>query len=109
MAANCIDIKPGDDQYEVTRVRWGGSLLEEALLSGETKLLSVAPLAVVPTEVDSPPELTIEEMTPDISEKDLRVRITDRVQPDSDKVSLTDALLWSAADVVWAAQKASKV
>ncbi|MEM7127046.1 MAG: electron transfer flavoprotein subunit alpha/FixB family protein [Chloroflexota bacterium] len=91
MAANCTEIQPSQDGYQVTRVRWGGSLLEEALLKGATKLLSIAPLAVVPTEADSPAELTINEVTPTIADKDLRVRVTSRVQPEADKVSLTDA------------------
>ena len=90
MAANCTEIKAGGDAYHVTRVRWGGSLLEEALLKGTPKLMSVAPLAVVPTTV-TPLTLTINEVAADLSEDDLRVRVTSRVQPDSDKVSLTDA------------------
>ena len=46
MAANVTAVVPGDD-YHITRLRWGGSLLEEARLKGEPKLLTVAPLAVV--------------------------------------------------------------
>src|SRR5262245_53402057 len=45
LAANCIEVRPGE-AYQVTRQRWGGSLLEEARLSGAIKLLTVAPLAV---------------------------------------------------------------
>ncbi|MCA9972789.1 MAG: electron transfer flavoprotein subunit alpha/FixB family protein, partial [Anaerolineales bacterium] len=45
LAANCTAVSPGPD-YTVTRIRWGGSLLEEARLSGAPKLLTVAPLAV---------------------------------------------------------------
>src|SRR3990172_4194446 len=33
MAANCIEVQPGDP-YLVTRLRWVGSLLEEARLKG---------------------------------------------------------------------------
>lgn len=91
MAANCTEIEPQGDSYQVTRVRWGGSLLEEALLSGIVKLMSVAPLAVMPMEVEIPTTIAINEVTPTIAGKDLRVRVTSRVQPDSDKVSLTDA------------------
>ncbi|MGZ8572121.1 MAG: electron transfer flavoprotein subunit alpha/FixB family protein, partial [Actinomycetota bacterium] len=48
-AANCTEVEPGD-AYVVTRLRWGGSLLEEASLSGTVKLLTVAPHALAPEE-----------------------------------------------------------
>ena len=41
MAANCTELRPGS-AFELTRVRWGGSLLEDAALSAGTKLLTVA-------------------------------------------------------------------
>jgi len=44
-AANCIEAAPGDPA-EVTRLRWGGSLLEQARVHGATKLLTVAPHVV---------------------------------------------------------------
>jgi electron transfer flavoprotein alpha subunit len=45
MAANCTAATPGDP-LTLTRVRWGGSLLEEARLHGTPPLLTVAPHAV---------------------------------------------------------------
>ena len=45
MAANCTSAAPGDPMT-VTRVRWGGSLLEEARLHGSPALLTAAPHAV---------------------------------------------------------------
>ena len=44
-AANCTKATPGDP-LTLTRVRWGGSLLEEARLHGSPALLTVAPHAV---------------------------------------------------------------
>src|SRR5580704_3120638 len=44
-AANCTKATPGDP-LTLTRVRWGGSLLEEARLHGTPALLTVAPHAV---------------------------------------------------------------
>ena len=41
VAANVLSVKTGD-AYTLTRVRWGGSLLEEAELSGNIKLMTVA-------------------------------------------------------------------
>ncbi len=45
MAANCVSATPGDP-LTLTRVRWGGSLLEEARLHGTPALLTLAPHAV---------------------------------------------------------------
>ncbi|MDQ6605489.1 MAG: electron transfer flavoprotein subunit alpha/FixB family protein [Actinomycetota bacterium] len=45
LAANCTSITLGDPAT-VVRVRWGGSLLEEARLHGSPKLLTVAPHSV---------------------------------------------------------------
>ncbi|MDO8390054.1 MAG: electron transfer flavoprotein subunit alpha/FixB family protein [Actinomycetota bacterium] len=41
MVANCIEFVPGDT-WTITRVRWGGSLLEQCTLSATTKLVTVA-------------------------------------------------------------------
>lgn len=54
MAANCIDVSQGDasqgDAYQVTRQRWGGSLLQEATLDGDPKLFTVAAYLIPPGE-----------------------------------------------------------
>ncbi len=91
MAANCTTIKAGED-FELTRIRWGGSLLEDATLSGETKLFSVAP-HVISAERAPANSLVVEEVTPELSSKAFRVKITRRDLASGDKVSLTDAKL----------------
>jgi electron transfer flavoprotein alpha subunit len=90
LAANCTAVEAGDD-YKVTRLRWGGSLLEEAKLKGNPKLLTVAPhvMAAEASPGQSQPE--IEVISPTLSAKDFRVRIVDRVQPEGDGISLGDA------------------
>src|SRR5207237_8350140 len=45
MAANCVSITPGDPAA-VTRIRWGGSLLEDARVHGSPLLATVAPHAI---------------------------------------------------------------
>jgi electron transfer flavoprotein alpha subunit len=89
LAANCIEATPGDDAA-VTRVRWGGSLLEEASLHGAVKLLTVQPHAVaVETLPGGTP--TVERFTPNLSESDLAVHVTGRVEAPSGGVSLAEA------------------
>jgi electron transfer flavoprotein alpha subunit len=90
MAANCTEVQPGDP-YLVTRVRWGGSLLEEARLIGTVKLLTVAPHAVAAEEALATGELAITAFTPALAEKDFRVRVTGRVEAAAGKVSLAEA------------------
>ena len=89
----CANVLEGDfdDDYSVTRVRWGGSLLEEATISGETKLLTVAPLSVDASTVDNDEDVEIHEMDVEVEDDDMRVQIVRREVPEQDGVSLTDA------------------
>jgi len=89
LAANCTEAQPGDP-FVVTRLRWGGSLLEEARLKGAVKLLTVAPHAVAAEESPAA-ELAISTFTPALSEKDFRVRVTGRVEAAAGKVALAEA------------------
>ena len=92
LAANCTDAQaqPGDP-FVVTRLRWGGSLLEEARLKGAVKLLTVAPHAIAAEEAPAASEPTIHAFTPALSEKDFRVRVTGRVEAAAGKVALAEA------------------
>jgi electron transfer flavoprotein alpha subunit len=82
MAANCTEATPGNP-LTLTRVRWGGSLLEEARLHGSPALLTVAPHAV---EADSE-DLDIES----IPANEGRVRVLAHAEAVSAGVSLADA------------------
>ena len=90
LAANCTAVTPGDD-YQVTRLRWGGSLWEEAVLKGSPKLLTVAPHAVTAEEGDGAGETAVITLTPTLSEKEFRVRLTGHVPSGKEGVSLADA------------------
>lgn len=90
LAANCIDVQVGDPLV-VTRLRWGGSLLEEARVRGATKLLTVAPHAIAAERASEAAEAVVKSVTPKLDDKDLRVRVTSRIESGSGKVSLGDA------------------
>jgi electron transfer flavoprotein alpha subunit len=83
MAANCVSVTPGPPAM-VKRVRWGGSLLEEARVHGSPLLLTVAPhaLAAAPTSVE------VQHVSP---AEDGVVRVLERSQVSSGGVSLADA------------------
>src|SRR5262249_3325227 len=85
LAANVTEVR-GD---EVTRVRWGGSLLEEARLHGDPKLLTVAPHAVAAAAPDTP--AATETFAPDRATDDLIVRVEEHRAAASTGVSLAEA------------------
>jgi electron transfer flavoprotein alpha subunit len=90
LAANCIEVQSGDS-FQVTRQRWGGSLLEEAQLHGECKLLTVAPLVVPVEEVAEPAVAALSEFTPTLDDNAFRVRVTDRTSSGEGGISLGEA------------------
>jgi electron transfer flavoprotein alpha subunit len=91
MAANCTDAVPGDPYYSVTRVRWGGSLLEEAQLSGAIKLMTVVEHAVSAEESAAAREVRVVPFTPVLADDEFRVQVSARVEPETDRVSLPTA------------------
>ena len=86
LAANCTEVH-GD---QVTRIRWGGSLLEEARLDAPTKLLTVAPHTVAAEAAGAP--ATVEPFTPVLTDAETSVRVLEHVPTSTGgKVSLADA------------------
>ena len=90
LAANCVRATPGDPA-EVTRVRWGGSLLEEARVHGAVKLLTVAPHAVAIEPAAAGGAAAVEPFTPALRDEDLVVRISERVDTSTGGLSLAEA------------------
>jgi len=85
-AANCIAATPGDP-VTVTRLRWGGSLLEEAHLHSPRALITVAPHTV---DADTGPPPVEVDVTP-AAEADLLVHVSGHVTPSNGGVSLAEA------------------
>ncbi len=92
LAANCTDVRPGSP-WTVTRQRWGGSLLEEATVSGSPALFTAAAHAFEPAAVSTGAGTapSVKPFTPELSDRDFRVRVTSRVPAEAGKVSLADA------------------
>ncbi|MFZ0384242.1 MAG: electron transfer flavoprotein subunit alpha/FixB family protein [Solirubrobacteraceae bacterium] len=87
MAANCTAIAAGDP-LSVTRVRWGGSLLEEAQLHGSPALLTTAAHAVAAQPIADVETIALSD---GVSEADRTVRVVDTVPAGGGGVSLADA------------------
>jgi electron transfer flavoprotein alpha subunit len=76
------------DGEVVTRIRWGGSLYEEARLHGSPRILSVAPHVQAADEAAA--AVPVEELTLS-TDADTTVRVVGRVEESSGGVSLRDA------------------
>ena len=90
-AANCTAVHGADAPLTVTRVRWGGSLLEEARVHGPLPLLSVAPHTVAAVAVDGAGAPAIEPFTPALDDADLLVRVAEHVDAVQGGISLAEA------------------
>jgi electron transfer flavoprotein alpha subunit len=86
-AANCT--KAANDGT-VTRVRWGGSLLEEAKLHASPLLLSVAPHTTQATTVDGG-EAEVRALEVGLEEEDLVARVSEHVEAVKSGISLAEA------------------
>ena len=92
MAANCVEAAPANGAGAlVTRIRWGGSLLEEATLDGTPVLLTVAPHAVAAQALEGAAQTVPESFSPALEPEDRRVAVVERVAARTGGVSLTDA------------------
>ena len=76
--ANCLEVKTADE-WEMTRVQWGGSLNEEARLASSMPMVSVAPHAVEADEVSPGATATISELSVEVPAWTSRSVIQDRV------------------------------
>jgi electron transfer flavoprotein alpha subunit len=75
MAANCVTAaRAGDGQWQLTRQRWAGSLLEDAVLDGDPALFTVATDAVAPAFAEGPAGLSVQAFRPGLADGDLAVR-----------------------------------
>ncbi len=90
MASNCSAVSPGDP-FQITRLRWGSSLLEEAVLKNGCKLLTVALDVVEAEEVSTPVETALQNFEPVLTDKDLRVRLVRREADVTEGVTLKNA------------------
>jgi electron transfer flavoprotein alpha subunit len=88
LATNCISVVQGD-QINLTRQRWGGSLLEEARVHSERALITVAPhtVPIEPAEAQT----KVERFTPHLKEQELLVRVAEHVSNKGGGVSLAEA------------------
>jgi electron transfer flavoprotein alpha subunit len=89
-AANCIAAEPGDP-VGVVRQRWGGSLLEHALLRSPRALITVAPHTVRVTDGPPPVDVDVSPYIERLDPADRMVQVIDHVTAVGGGVSLAEA------------------
>jgi len=90
MAATCTDVTVGE-VYEVTRQRWGGTLIEHAELHADTKMLTNAVNEVSVSEADEAGEAAVESFSPELGDEEFRVQLDAIETDDSEGVPLGEA------------------
>jgi electron transfer flavoprotein alpha subunit len=90
LAANCIAVAEGPP-VTLTRLRWGGSLLEEARLDSPRPLLTVAPHTIAIEAAPTATVVAVKPFTPALDREDLVVRVTEHVGASGGGISLTEA------------------
>jgi electron transfer flavoprotein alpha subunit len=81
LATNVVDVVVGagqDGVVALTRLRWGGSLLEDATLRAPVWLMTCAPHAFAAEDTSGPPPV-VEVLAPTLDATAARTRIVDRV------------------------------
>ena len=77
--ANCMSVTPGDGAWSITRIQWGGSLLEDTtLVTDGPKLLTYGHHAVLAEAAPAPGAGIVEEFTPDLDGSLARTIVVDR-------------------------------
>ncbi len=90
--ANCTEVKTADE-WEMTRVQWGGSLNEEARLTSRLPIVSVAHHAVEADEVSPGATAIVETLAVELPESATRTMVVDRVV-------MSDGLTLATAPIV---------
>lgn len=91
--ANCRSIDPGDEEWAITRVQWGGSLLEDVILASEVQFMTVAHHAVEASKADVPAEGIVASFQPELDDVLAHSVVSNRVV-------LTQGITLSTAPVV---------
>lgn len=77
LATACTGIRPGDE-WEVTRERSGGILLEDAVLTAPVRFCTLRPGAPAPSETAAAAEVTVDVVVPDLDTSLPRARLVER-------------------------------
>ncbi len=78
LVANCAEISPGDP-WRITRVQWGGSLLEDVTVDADVTLLTCSLHTVIAAPGDTENDLEVEYFDVGIDDMAIATMVKDRV------------------------------
>jgi electron transfer flavoprotein alpha subunit len=90
LAASCVEVAPDDGAWRLTRLRWGGVLLEDAALEAARALITVAPHHVTAEPAERPGPAAVHTTVPELDEVRDDDRVRERVREEAG-VSLATA------------------
>ncbi len=94
LVANCVSVSSASDPWQITRIQWGGSLLEDVTLSSSLPLLTIAPHSVEAEPVpDGAADIETVDFAPDLGPEAERTLVRNRV-------TLTEGITLSTSPVV---------
>jgi electron transfer flavoprotein alpha subunit len=80
LATACTEIRPGEEEWEVTRERSGGILLEDAVLSAPVRFATLRPGGPAPSETAAVDEVAVHVVVPELDVSVPRARLVERRQ-----------------------------
>lgn len=90
MVANCVEIDSSGDTWQISRTRWGGSLLEDATLDAPIKLVTITEHAHEASPAATSGAGVVDVFVPSLSDGDFITKVVDRVVT-ADGVTLATA------------------
>ena len=78
LASNCTQVVPADGGWDLTRVRWGGVLLEDVHLDAPVALLTAAPHQTAATDAATPGPAEPHSFKPELEENLHVTRVVER-------------------------------
>ncbi len=92
LCANLVSVtsSSGDD-WEIQRLRWGGTLLESAIIRGSVKLMTVALNSLTAEPEPAENDFEVEILDVEFADNDFVVKIVRRIMPEKRGVTLSDA------------------
>jgi electron transfer flavoprotein alpha subunit len=78
LATACTEIRPGPEEWEVTRERSGGVLLEDAVLDAPVRFATLRPGGPAPSETAAVEETVVHVVVPELDASVPRARLVER-------------------------------
>ena len=94
LVANCVNVSAAAEPWHITRIQWGGSLLEDVTLTSPLPLLTIAQHSVeAEATAGGTADINLADFSPDLAPETQRTLVRDRV-------TLTEGITLSTSPVV---------